>query len=158
MTGYKPNTHPAWKAYYAFVGYEPTEAVVEYLELARAMYASESVGEFEFLPGGRDWFEADLQLVLIAMTDALKPDGTSDMKLTISRRAAGNPPDKLGASRRGHAAARIVEERVASGEKKEAAVQFAKEQTGLSRTEIWKWLRHRKNLDLLSHRPANSGN
>lgn len=83
-------------------------------------------------------------LFMIALSEMLDPNGTSEYKIEIKHRWKGKPINRRDRALRGHRAAGMVERLVQDGMKKEAAIAFAKDETGLSRAEIFSWLKQRR--------------
>jgi hypothetical protein len=135
-----PGNGPASQAYYALEGLQPEECIAEYLTDVQETLGAVDAGLFEFLPGGRASFDADLMLVLIGLAAALDPNGQSKIKLTVGRRTRGKPINEFERARRGHKAASAVEKIVATGVKQEAAVAELSAEFRLSRSEIFSWL------------------
>jgi hypothetical protein len=87
---------------------------------------------------------ANLNLVLLAMSASLR--GEAPMKLVLQRAKAGKPIDETARARTGHAAARLVEVRKSEGVKTEAAVTEAGAEFGISRAEVFRWMKHRRDF------------
>ena len=82
---------------------------------------------------------ADARLLMIALSEMLDPNGTSEYRIDIRRRKRGKPINRHERAMRGHRAAGIVRSLEKDGWKIEAAIQRAIEETGLSRAEVFAW-------------------
>lgn len=76
-----------------------------------------------------------------AISELLDEDGTSEFKVIIQRRKAGKPMNKFARARKGRRAGEIARKLIAEGVKTESAVQSAVDKTGLSRAEVFAWLK-----------------
>lgn len=90
-------------------------------------------------------FLSGLHLVLIGLASAAKADGNTAFKIDFKRVQRGKPINTYDRALIGHKAAAIVEAAIREGIKQEAAIAQATEETGLSRAEIFSWLKHRRN-------------
>ena len=146
----EPKRNPAigkhWLAYYALQGTEDLEFVREYISHAKGLIGDLSAGLRK--PDCTETKEevSGLFLFLIALDQAMAIDGQSEFKVEIKRRKAGKPINRLDRANAGHKAARMVEAAVQVGTPTEAAIADAVTGTGLSRSEIFSWLKHRRNI------------
>lgn len=116
---------PEWLAYWALQGDEPPECLTEYMKIAA------EVGQVE-------------SFLIFLLAEALDPKGTSDFQLKLVRRKAGKPINRHERAIRGRRAAGMVERLTRDGMKQEAAIAEVKAQTGLSRAEIFAWMKNRR--------------
>lgn len=130
-----------WAAWWALQGDEPLARVRDC-----AVDLEHRLGQLGADLHRRQEFDGDeivaaAHLFMIALTELLDENGTSEFKATISRRKRGKPINKHERALVGHRAAGIVRRLVSEGWKQEAALQQAKQETGLSRAETMVWLR-----------------
>jgi hypothetical protein len=135
-----------WLAWYALQGDEPPEFLGLYLDAAAPLLGEYIARERKSIKPKDKEFLSALHLVLIGLASAAKADGNTALKIDLKRVRRGKPIDTFERARIGHKAARIVEAAVSGGIKKEAAIAQATAETGLSRAEIFSWLRHRRHL------------
>lgn len=114
-----------WLAYWALQGDEPEDCLAAYMK-----QAAQDGCVHEFL--------------IHYLADCLDQNGASDYQLKLVRRKRGKPINRMDRALRGHRAAGVVERLVNDGVKQEAAIAQASEETGLSRAEIFTWLKHRR--------------
>lgn len=145
----KPKRNPDivgkhWLAWHALHGEEDVSFVREYVSHARDLIGDLSA---DLRPAdSRDTKEelVGLHLFLIGLEQGLAEEGTSEFKVTIGRRKPGKPINRTDRANAGHKAAAMVEKAVEAGTKQEAAIADAVQRTGLSRSEIFKWLANRR--------------
>lgn len=134
-----------WLAWWALQGDEPLEFVGDYLgqaaqTLSEYLFRTES----EIAPEDEE-FLTGLHLVLLGLAAAADDEGKAPFKIVFKNRNKGKPINTFDRARIGNRAASIVEEGVREGCKQESAIAYAMQETGLSRSEIFSWLRHRRN-------------
>lgn len=133
-----------WLAHSALEGDESLEFVREYVSHAKHLVGDLTANLRTLNDPGMAEEITGLFLFLINLEQAMAEDGDSSFKIEIKRRKAGKPINKLARAREGHKAAGMVERAVREGVKQEAAIAEAVEKTGLSRSEIFTWLRKRR--------------
>jgi uncharacterized protein (DUF58 family) len=139
-----PSVGKHWLGYWALQGDEDMQFVSEYVSHAKDM-VRELIGDPPPLPGRNTQEElTGLLLFLIELELALAEEGSSEFKVQIKRRKPGKPINKLDRANAGHKAAAMVEKAAEAGMKTEAAIADAGDRTGLSRSEIFTWLRKRR--------------
>ncbi|MBS7670977.1 hypothetical protein [Croceicoccus gelatinilyticus] len=138
-----PSIGKEWLAWYALNGDEPLEFVGEYLMDALPILGGYIAKSRQNMSQEDEAFLSGLHLVLIGLAGAVNGDGSVPYKLTRAKR--GKPINKHDRALNGHRAAAIVESLVALNIKQEAAVAQATEETGMSRAEIFTWLKHRRD-------------
>ena len=89
---------------------------------------------------------AEISIFMGSLVELLDEGGKSEIKANIVRRKAGKPVNKHARARTGRRAGLIAEKKVSEGWKTEAAIEYAMAETGLSRAEVFSWLRSNRNL------------
>ena len=130
-----------WAAWWALQGDEPLERVRDCAVDLERRLGELGPGLFEQDPREAVNIVAAAHLFMISLAELLDENGSSEFKATISRRKRGKPINKHERAMVGHRAAGIVRRLVEEGLKQEAALEEAKEKTGLSRAETMTWLR-----------------
>lgn len=149
-----PSIGKEWLAWWALQGDEPLDCIPDYLR-----DANEYLGDFlaanrdELTPDDHHFF-AGLRLALIGLAGAARGDGSTEYKLDFKRARRGKPINKMDRALQGNGAASWVEREIEHGKQQEQAVLEAVEQFGLSRAEIFSWLKHQRAI----RRRANSSN
>lgn len=141
-----PSIGPEWLAWYALQGDEDFEFVHRYLAQAQTDMGKFLAEERNNISRENEKLLSGILLFLIGLEEAADAGGTSDFKMSFVRRKAGKPVNKFERARRGHKAARRVTQLCDEGWKQEAAISQVGDETGLSRSEIFAWLRHRRKL------------
>lgn len=131
-----PSVGLDWLAWWAIQGDEDPAFIGEYLE-----YAQRRLGEIEAADPSRASDDlTGLRIVLLAILEAMQPDGDTYLQVKFSHRKGR--VNKLERAKLGRKAAVLALRREREdGDPTEAAVAFATEQTGLSRSEVYKWRR-----------------
>lgn len=138
-----PSVGKEWLAWYALQGDEPLECVAEYLDFASQSLGKLCAAKQEALTPDERKFLAGLHLMLIGLSSAATGDGGTEYRLTFKRKR-GKPINRHDRALLGHKVAGWVEREVRAGKQQEQAVLEAVENFGLSRAEIFAWLKHRR--------------
>lgn len=143
MTGRNPDqVGYQWCAWWALQGDEPLSyvhtAALDLQEKLGALSAQlHSTGDFE---GSK--IVAAAALFNSAIGELLDEAGVSEFQIKkIERRRAGKPLSKHERALRGRQAGEIARKLIDEGLKAESAVQRATDETGLSRAEVFAWLK-----------------
>lgn len=125
-----------WLAWWALAGDEDIAFAKEYFAIAFRQL--EKIGELD-----KDGEEiiANVRLFLIALAEAADPSGKSEFVIEFKRRKAGKPINAHQRAVVGRGAAARVDRLVGEGWKQEAAIAQVRDDTKLSRAEIFKWLK-----------------
>jgi len=135
-----------WLACSALEDDEEQTFIKEYTQEAQAFLA-ELDGEIRFtLPSPSKVKLDELRMFLMRLEQALTDGGTTRLMLSLRKRP-GRPRQSVAAYRAGMRAVEAVERLVADGCKQEAAVAEVGAHLGLSRTEIFRWLKNRREQD-----------
>lgn len=131
----------SWMAWYALMGEEPPEHVSIYLKKANHMLGE--LGKSAFDDGNNELSEklAGLHLFIIGLESCFDIDSNSDFKLELKQRKRGaRPKNKNKIAKRGRFAADDVQKLIDAGQDTESAISEVSADTGLSRSELFKWL------------------
>jgi hypothetical protein len=150
-----PAVGKAMIAWWALQGDEPIEYVQEYLIDARKELDSLINRRRRELGPVDEETLSGLSLVLYALSLAFKAEEVA-YKLQFKRRTRGKPINKLDRAHLEHRAALLVERLVDQGVKQEAALEQAKQETGVSRSEVLARMKGRKALRELVRRQRES--
>lgn len=140
-----PKIGKAWLGWYALEGDEDAAFIHEYVAHAKDVVGDIAHDLAQHLTKEQSEELVGLQLFLLGLDAAMAPRGSSELKIELRRRRAGKPINRFERARKGHQAAAIVERAVAAGAKQEAALADATAATGLSRSEIFTWLKARRS-------------
>lgn len=149
-----PKVGKAWLAWFALIdGDEPIECVGDFVADAQARLGDLTRRRRLAIGREDETFLSGLRLFLIGLDAAIKGSPESYHKVEITRqRGASNHTE---AARLGHRAAALSERLEAAnmletGKKlTKNAVADAAAATGLGRTEIYRWRRHRRALAMM---------
>lgn len=137
------NLSAEWAAYYALQGDEPLECVFEALTQLREQIGLLSAGRLE--EGEASKIISNTHFFLIAIEELFNPRGISIFRAEITKRKRGPIPSRHSIAKRHHKAVSLVRKLQREGwESVEAAVQQASDETGVSRAEIFAWMKGRK--------------
>ena len=134
----------AWRATLALDGEEDFEAIGLYVESVQGQLEKLSDAAGSGTDEARQLGE--LRMFLSRLEKALATDGDTRRTLKLQKRR-GRERQSLAHYLRGSRAAAAVERLVAEGWKQEAAIESVRKQEGLSRTEMFKWLKRRRDDD-----------
>jgi hypothetical protein len=139
-----PQLPLAWRACSAFEGEDAPELIQQYVKAANEALE-------EIVGGVADERQKtrinELRMFLRILEEALGPRGTTRRTLVLQNRR-GRPLLSRDELRHRMAAACITQRLVADGWKQEAAIAHVSDQLGITRTEIFKWLKAGRNLEL----------
>lgn len=130
-------------------GSEPLDVLIGFLERLDPRLVETSRQRAEAGDGDAEGTLNDARLVLIFLREALREDGSTDMRLHLKRRRRGQPIDKRERAQKFGRAAAIVERALQAGDKQESGIAAAMAETGLSRSEIFNDLRRQRKFKRL---------
>lgn len=137
----------SWMAWYAMMGEEDPAFINQYLE-----FANKAVGQLSMEAHRNGDFDtnkilAEIHLFLIGLEQCLDPSGETDFKLELLQRKRGpRPKNKNIRARHGRSAAHEVEKLVQAKIKTESAIAEVSAKTGISRAELFEWLRSNRSV------------
>jgi len=135
----------AWRAMFALNGEQPPKLIQEYL--TEAVATLEKIYTGEASENETKSSVAQLVLFLRVLLETSSPTGRSRTALSLRKRR-GRPRQGLPDVMRGLTAVDMVDRRVADGWKQEAAVRDVGDKLGMSRTEIFEWLKRDREFEL----------